>query len=367
MLIIDGDCAFMLGAMERDLDLTLSIHEIRNSKLSGKNWVPEVSNSETIVSLPAFRQGGVAAILAKLSGRIYRNGSPLWGYRSGEIAYAMARGQIAYYEILDSKGQARIITSSDQLKSHMSQWSTVEDYSELPIGMIIGMEGADPILWPEQVEEWWDYGVRVVSLSHYGVSTYSHGTATGTEGGLFPPAKNLLKSMDSLGMILDVTHMSDNSVRESMNLFSGPVIASHQNCRSLVPGERQFPDELLNLVIERGGVIGTAFDAFMLYRKGINWVNIPNRRDTYSREDVTLEDVADHIDYVCQLAGNSLHAAIGTDLGGGVGWSGAPHEIDSAADYRKLIEVLEKRGYSEGDIINIMSGNWKRFYETWLP
>ena len=367
MLIIDGDCAFMIGAMERDRDLTLPIEDIRNSSSSGRSWVPDIPNSEAVVSLPTYRRGGVAVILAKLSGRIYRPGSPLWGYRTGDIAYAMARGQAAYYQILDARGEARLITRSDQFSSHMEEWSDAEDYTDLPVGMVIGIEGADPILWPEQVHEWWGLGVRVISLSHYGVSTYSHGTSTGTDGGLFPPAKDLLREMDALGMILDVTHTSDESVRQAMDLFSGPVLASHQNCRELVPGERQFPDELLKRVIERGGVIGTSLDAFMLYRPGIDWVDIPARRDTYSREDVTLEDAADHMDYVCQLAGNSNHAALGSDLGGGVGWSGAPHEIDSAADYQKLIGVLERRGHSEEDISNLMHGNWQRFYEKWLP
>ena len=249
----------------------------------------------------------------------------------------------------------------------MAEWAAAGDHSGLPVGMIIGIEGADPILWPEQVHEWWDVGVRVVSLSHYGVSTYSHGTSTGTDGGLFAPAKDLLREMEALGMILDVTHTSDESVRQAMDIFAGPVVATHQNCRALVPGERQFPDELLNRVIERGGVIGTSLDAFMLYRPGIDWVDIPDRRQTYAREEVTLEDVADHMDYVCQLAGNSLHAALGSDLGGGVGWSGAPHGVDSAADYHKIAAVLEKRGHSEEDVSNIMHRNWQRFYQKWLP
>lgn len=367
MLVFDGDSAFMIGAMERDQDLTLPIDDIRNAAQSGKNLVPKTPDTEAVVSLPAYRRGKVAAVLAKLSGRIYRTGSPIWGYRTGDIAYAMARGQAAYYEILDTRGEIKILTNKKQLQSHFESWSAAEDHSTLPVGTILGIEGADPILWPEQVHEWWEIGVRVISLSHYGVSTYSHGTATGTDGGLFPPAKNLLAIMDSIGMILDLTHTSDASIREALDIYSGPVLASHQNCRTLVPGERQFPDEIIHSVIERGGVIGSSFDAFMLYRPGIDWVDIPGTGEKFPRENVTLEDVADHIDHVCQLAGNSEHAAIGTDLGGGVGWSGAPHGVDSAEDYIKLSSVLEKRGHSVGDISNIMYLNWQRFYEKYLP
>ena len=367
MLVFDGDSAFMLGAMERDQDLTLPIDDIRNAAQSGKNLVPKTPDTEAVVSLPAYRRGKVAAVLAKLSGRIYRTGSPIWGYRTGDIAYAMARGQAAYYEILDTRGEIKILTNKKQLQSHFESWSSAEDHSTLPVGTILGIEGADPILWPEQVHEWWEIGVRVISLSHYGVSTYSHGTATGTDGGLFPPAKNLLAIMDSIGMILDLTHTSDASIREALDIYSGPVLASHQNCRALVPGERQFPDEIIHSVIERGGVIGSSFDAFMLYRPGIDWVDIPGTGENFPRENVTLEDVADHIDHVCQLAGNSEHAAIGTDLGGGVGWSGAPHGVDSAEDYIKLSSVLAQRGHSVEDISNIMYLNWQRFYEKYLP
>ena len=105
MLIIDGDCAFMLGAMERDRDLTLPLEEIRAAPPSGRNWVPNIPDSEAVVSLPEFRRGGVAVIVAKLAARTYRSGSPMWGYRTGDIAYAMARGQAAYYRILENRGE----------------------------------------------------------------------------------------------------------------------------------------------------------------------------------------------------------------------------------------------------------------------
>ena len=249
----------------------------------------------------------------------------------------------------------------------MRQWSEATDYDDLPVGMVLGMEGADPIMWPEQVHEWYESGLRVISLSHYGVSRYSHGTGTGISGGLLPPAKDLLREMDSLGMILDVTHTSDESVRQELDLFSGPVIASHQNCRALVPGERQIPDDLLKRIIERGAVIGASMDAWMSYKPGIDWANIPDRRSVYPRKAVTLKDLVDHIDYVCQVAGNSLHAGIGGDTDGQGGREGAPFEIDTVADYQKVADILERRGYSQEDIANVMHRNWQRFFETWLP
>jgi len=233
---------------------------------------------------------------------------------------------------------------------------------------VLGMEGADAIAWPEQVHEWWQSGLRVVSLSHYGVSAYSHGTGTGVSGGLFPAARTLLREMESLGMILDVTHTSDESVRQELDIFSGPVIASHQNCRALVAGERQIPDDLLRRIIERGAVIGASMDTHMLSRHfKLDWAKGQDHRSSFSRDAVTLEDLADHIDYVCQMAGNSLHAAIGGDTDGQGGREGAPYEIDTVADYQKIAQVLDRRGHSQQDVANVMHRNWQRFYEQWLP
>jgi membrane dipeptidase len=175
--------------------------------------------------------------------------------------------------------------------------------------------------------------------------------------------------MDDMGAILDVTHAADESVRQMLDLFSGPVLASHQNCRTLVPGERQFPDELLQRVIHRGGVIGVSMDSRMLYRAGIDWAAkvFPPCRAVFPREAVTLEDFVDHLDHICQLAGNSTHAAIGGDTDGQGGREAAPLEIDSVVDYAKVGDVLERRGYSSEDVENMMYRNWQRFFETFLP
>jgi len=208
----------------------------------------------------------------------------------------------------------------------------------------------------------------VVSLTHYGLSTYAHGT--GTPGGLLSQAKALLQEMESVGMILDLTHIADDAFWQAVDIFSGPLLASHQNCRALVPGERQFSDEQLKIILDRGGVIGASMDTWMLYPEGrLDWANTQavTRRNRFPREAVTLDHVADHIDHVCQLAGNSHHAAIGGDTDGQGGREGAPYEIDTVADYQKIATILEKRGYSQDDITNVMYRNWQRFFEKWLP
>ena len=352
------------GAIDLTRDLTRPLEEVR--KPSGPSKMPGWNDDQTMASLPEMRRGGIAAALVKVVARIRQPNSPIWGYSSGDNAYSAARGHLAYYEILAQRGQVRILASAAALNEHIAEWETEHDRSNLPVGLVLGMEGADPILWPEQVHEWWNAGLRVVSLAHYGVSVYAHGT--GRPGGLLPPAKALLAEMDRAGMILDLTHTSDEAFWQALDLFGGPVVASHQNCRALISGERQFSDDQLRAILARGAVVGASMDTWMLYDSGIDWGgDIPPRRDHFPRDAVTLADLADHIDHVCQLAGNTDQAAIGGDTDGQGGRDGAPLEIDSVADYSRLVDVLADRHYGDDAIAGVMSRIWQRFYSKWLP
>ena len=369
MLIIDGDYPMAL-AVKMNRDLKLPIDEVRSARTIGTQD-PRRDDAGTMASMPEMRRGGVAAALVKVAVDIDHPGSPIQGGpRTRELAYATGMGQLALYRVYEAQGEARIIRTSSDMSSHMREWADADSYENLPVGFILGIEGTDVIAWPEQVHEWYEAGMRVISIGHYGVATYGHGTGTGTEGGLLPEGPALLREMDKLGMILDVTHTSDTTVRESLEIFDGPILASHQNCRALVPGERQQPDDILKAVIDRGGVIGASMDTWMLHRtvhKDWSMSTPESRRDLYTRESITLEDLVDHIDYVCQLAGNSNHAAIGGDTDGQGGRDGAPADVDTVADYQKIAGILEHRGYKDEDIAGIMHGNWQRFFEAHLP
>jgi membrane dipeptidase len=216
------------------------------------------------------------------------------------------------------------------------------------------MEGADPIVDPAQLEAWWDDGLRVVGLAHYGPSAYAHGT--GVEGPLTSKGRDLLAEMARTGMILDTVHLAEESFWEALDRFPGPVFASHGNCRALVPGDRQLSDDMLRALIERGAAIGAALDAWMLHP---GWV-----KGETDRKVVGLEAFVDHIDYVCQLAGNAHHAAIGTDLDGGYGIEQVPYDLDTIADLRRVPDLLRARGYDGQSIDAIMHGNWLRFLES---
>ena len=163
-------------------------------------------------------------------------------------------------------------------------------------------------------------------------------------------------------MILDVTHLSDQCFDEALEIYGGPVLASHHNCRALVPNQRQLTDDQVKRLVARGAVIGTALDAWMLHP---GWVRGESKPEELG---VKLEAMVDHIDRVCQLAGNNRHAAIGTDLDGGFGLEQSPCDLDTIADLQKFPDLLRKRGYKEDDVRAILHGNWVRFFrEAWKP
>jgi membrane dipeptidase len=304
------------------------------------------------VSFPELRQGEVAVCLATVLARSSGLREPLLDYRNCELASAMARGHLAYYRIMEAEGHMRMLRDWRALNAHVQEWKRRSGKS-MPLGFILSMEGADPILSPAQVAEWWEHGLRAIGPAHYGVSGYAHGT--GSPGPLTAKGPELLKAMEEVGAVLDVTHLADESFWQAVELFHGPVLASHHNCRALVPGDRQLSDDQIRYLIERDAVIGAAFDSWMLHAG-----YIPGQTDNSL---VSLEAVADHIDHVCQLAGNTRHSALGTDLDGGFGTEQSPRELDTIADVQKIPALLRKRGYREADLEAIMHGNWLRFFE----
>ena len=368
MIIIDGDYPMAVGAIGAGRDLKKPIAEVRKEpplQTRALEW----DNAETMATIPEMRKGKIAAALVKVVGCVLKPGHAHGEFVSAETAYGWAQGQLAYYKLLEHQNEAKILSTKSSFKEHMQSWEDGQDNTKnLPVGFVLGMEGADSIVYPEQVHEWYEQGLRVISLSHYGISYYSHGTGTGTTGGLTKLAKPLLKEMEKLNIILDVSHTSDQSVREEFETFGGPVLASHQNCRSLVPGERQQPDDILKEVISRGGVIGSSMDTYMLNKHyKLDWGGyIPDRREIFPSELITLEDFVDHIDYVCQLSGDSNHAAIGGDTDGQGGSEGAPHDVDTVADYAKISAILRERGYKQPDIENIMYKNWSNLFQKEL-
>jgi membrane dipeptidase len=350
MLIVDGHLDLAWNALQWNRDLLQSVATLR---MWDTNTLGPERNQNT-VALPEMRRGRVAlsfvTLLARSTGAAFLHVD----YPSPLQAYAIARGQLSYYHVLERCTQARIIGNKADLNDHMAQWANWEadtEATEPPLlGFVISMEGADPITHPSQLQEWWEGGLRILGLAHYGRGRYAGGTDD--ETGLSDLGMALLTEMERVGVILDITHCSDLSFWQALEQYGGPVIASHNNCRALVPHQRQFSDEQLRALAERDAVIGVALDVWMLY---------PNWSPTISNPvDITLEQVADQIDYMCQVFGHVRHVAIGSDLDGGFGRERSPYDIDTIADLQQLHGILSRRGYTEAHIADIFYGNWLR-------
>jgi membrane dipeptidase len=352
MLVIDAHLDLSWSALNWNRDLTQDVSSIRQAEAG----MDQRGRGASTVSFPSMRQGKVAICLATLLARANPKGkSPMLDFRNQAIAAAMAQGQLAYYRILEKQGYLRRLDDWRSIEMHFGEWQSSAG-TNAPLGYILSMEGADPIQSPEDLQDWWNDGLRALGLAHYGPSAYAHGTAS--TGGLTAQGIELVKFMDELGMILDATHLAEESFWQALELFRGTVIASHNNCRELVPGDRQFSDEQIRKLIEREAVIGAAFDNWMLHP---GWVAGQTPSSV-----VSLENVIDHIDHVCQLAGNTRHAAIGSDLDGGFGREQSPGDLDTIADLQKIPPLLRKRGYAETDVEAILHGNWLRvFRKAW--
>lgn len=353
-LIVDGHLDLAFNALNLRRDLCIPAAQVR--KADDESVRREFGTC--MVTLPEMRRGRVGIALGTIMIRIDPAGSYAGsGMRVQSQCYGAGRGHAAYYEALERAGEVRILRTGRDLDEHAAQWRAAPDAAGLPVGIVLAMESADPIVDAAQVEHWHSIGLRCASLCHYGVGSWAHGTRT--EGGLFPRARELLRAFEVHRIILDVTHLTDQGLWQALEWHGGPVLASHHNARALVPGQRQLDDDMLRALIRRDAVIGTSFDLWMLDPEFVQGRPNPRRK--------TMEAVADHIDHVCQLAGSSRHAAIGSDLDGGFGTEHAPAGMDSIAELPAVAEILARRGYAAADVEGILSGNWLRLLRSVMP
>jgi len=353
-LIFDAHLDLAMNALEWNRDLRWTVEELRDSE-AGMTDKPDRGNNT--VSLPEMRRGKIGICVATQIGRYVRKGNSLPGWRSPEQAWAHTQGQLSWYRTMEEAGEMVQIRDKRGLDRHLLLWEKTSE--KHPIGFILSLEGADSLISLNHLEKAYEYGLRAVGPAHYGPGTYAHGTDSA--GGISKKGAELLKKMESLGIILDATHLCDESFFEAMDIFTGPVWASHNNCRRFVPHNRQFSDEQIHILISRDAVIGVALDAWMMVP---DWIR--GKSDPESME-VTLKLLVNNIDHICQLAGNSLHAGIGSDLDGGFGKEQCPYDLNTIADLQKIPEMLSDIGYSEEDIGNIISRNFICFLKKHLP
>lgn len=354
MLIFDAHLDLAMNAIEWNRDLTRPLAEIRRRE---QTLTDKRDRGSGVVAFDEMRRGQIGVCIATQIARYVAPDNALPGWNSPEIAWAVTQAQLAWYRAMEDAGQMVQIVDRQGLNRIVDLWRHGPP-PNAPIGYILSLEGADSILTPAHLERACADGLRAVGLAHYGPGRYAPGT--GARGGLTPAGRELLGEMQRLGLVLDVTHLTDEAFWEALDRFDGPVWASHNNCRALVPHQRQFSDEQIRALIDRQAVIGVAFDAWMMQP---GW--IPGQT-TPDEAGLEIARIVQHIDHICQLAGNARHCGIGSDLDGGYGREQCPRDLETIAGLQRLEGLLAARGYAVDAIAAILHGNWvRRLNEIW--
>jgi membrane dipeptidase len=351
VFIFDCHLDLAMNAIEWNRDLKKTVYQIRSRE---EGMTDKLDRAKGVVALPELRKGNIGLVVATQIARYVEPGSALPGWNSPEIAWGISQAQLAWYRSMEDQGEMVQITNLEQMEKHLALWfdKSLPDHTK-PVGYILSLEGADSFVNISYLEKAYSYGLRACGPAHYGPGRYAAGT--GMTDGLTAQGKELVKEMDNLNMILDVTHLTDKGFEEALSIFKGPLWASHHNCRALVNHQRQLTDDQIKVLIERDAVIGGVFDTWMLTDNWVRGVDDPKERG------INLEKVVDHYDHICQIAGNINHIAIGSDLDGAYGKEQSPYDLEDIADLQNLKGILSRRGYSSADIEHIFYKNWLSF------
>jgi len=350
MFTIDAHLDLSMNALEWNRDLRRPLSEI-NQREAGMTDKPD--RAKATVSLPELRKGSIGLVVATQIGRYVAPDNYLPGWHSPEQAWAQTQGHVAWYKAMEDDGEMTQVNDRASLEKHIELWNDGQPNEKKPVGYILSLEGADSIVTIGRLERAYNYGLRAIGPAHYGPGRYANGTdATGKMGA---DGLELLKEIERLNIILDATHLCDDAFWQALDHFNGHVWASHNLCRALVNHNRQYSDEMIKGLIQRGAVIGAALDAWMMVPNWVRGVSTPKGMNC------NLEVMIDHIDHICQIAGNALHVGMGTDLDGAFGTEQCPYDLETIADLQKVPTLLKKRGYTDSEIENMMHGNWLRF------
>lgn len=347
-LIVDAHLDISYGAIAWQRDYGRAAAETR--RIEQETNSPSIrGNGQCSIGLPDWIEGSVGIVFGTLFVSPYRGGMSIGPlvYRDENEAHQMAMQQLDWYHDWAKRDpRVFLIGARQDVEQAVGQAGR-----QSRVGIVPLMEGADPIRTPGELQDWVDRGLRVVGPAWTG-TRYSGGTHA--PGGLTELGRQLLKEVSRLGVILDVSHMAQQALAETLDTFDGEfLIASHSNPQHFMPTERHLPDAAIKAIAQRGGVMGVVLANGFLVD---GWWQKPD----HSKEDVTVENVANVIDYVCQLTGSHAHVGIGSDFDGGFGVEAIPAEFQSSRDLHTIGDALAKRGYADEHIAQVMGGNWIR-------
>jgi membrane dipeptidase len=350
MLIVDGHLDLAYSALNFGRNLSLPLDAARASDRPN-------SNGTITVTIPTLIEGQVGIVF----GTIYVM-PERWRQRFPDIYLTyndalpqLERQQAAHQMAMDQVDYYYRLADRDERVMLLHTWAHVQEaidsfVTDVPrVGILLHMEGADPIRDVGELDMWYARGLRSIGLA-WDDTRYAPGQFQG-EGRLPLDGFRLLERMTEFNMLLDLTHMSEAATFDALDAYTGPIAITHTTARALVPHKRLASDRQMRLIAERDGVIG------------LNLLNVFLRKEHAlgdRREAVPLDTVVAHIDHICQLLGSAEYVALGTDLDGGFGMENTPQGIDSSADLHKIATALAAFGYDETSIEKIMSGNWLR-------
>jgi membrane dipeptidase len=359
--IIDAHEDIAYNVLTFGRDYTRAAEETR--RIERETNSPNIAhNGNSLLGWPDYQRGRVAIVFGTLfvTPRRVREGD--WdtqSYANFEEAHRLYSAQLDVYHKLTDRApdKFRLVGSRADLETVIAHWQG-PDASPHPVGIVPLMEGAEGVRAPSELEEWWERGVRIIGPAWAG-TRYCGGTRE--PGPLTDDGRDLLNGMADIGFTLDLSHMDELAVRQALDLYPGPMIASHANAAALVrgyTGNRLLSDEVIHGLLDRDGIIGVVpFNRFLDFgwKKG-------ERRDT-----ITLTNLAAHVDYICQMAGDARHVGLGSDYDGGFGVESVPADVDTIADLQKLGSILTAKGYNDEDVAAILGENWLRHLRLHLP
>jgi len=360
-IFIDAHQDIAFNALTFNRDIRTSAFDIR--KQEEGTQIPTWNEGEATVGWPEFQTGKVAVIFATLWNPPVKYAGGAWdilSFRTTEQASRLAHQQFDFYHRLveENPDKFTLILTKADLQRVLSAWQNPEFTKPHPVGLMIHMEGAEGLRSVDELEEFYELGLRQVGPVWAGMR-YCGGSKETRE--FDNEGYSLLDKIASLGMGMDISHMSESAALTALDRFAGPVIASHSNARSLLKGrppERHLSDQTIRRLIDRDGCVGVVpYNKFLMSAWDL----------TSPAGTVTINHIIDQIDYYCQLAGDSTHVGIGSDLDGGFGFPNIPAEFNTIQDFQKLAPALKNRGYNDNDVENIFWLNWKKHLETMLP
>lgn len=356
MLIVDAHEDIAWNILTFGRDYTRSALAIREREVG--TAAPGI-NGDTLLGKPEWLLGHVGVIFATLFVAPAARALGPWDtqtYRNAAEAAARASAQLdAYKRLVEQDEVFRLIGTQGELEEILATWANDRGIEDRRIGLVPLMEGADPVLEPEQVEEWFEQGVRIIGLA-WEATRYAGGTHE--PGPLTADGMRLLEVMQDLGMVLDLSHLAEEAYYQAVDRYEGVLIASHANPRRFLPTTRGLSEDMIRRLAEREGVVG-----IVPYNRFLK----PGWQRGDGKQAVPLDTVAAAIDHVCQVTGSIDHVGIGTDFDGGFGVQHTPAGIDTIADLQKLREPLAELGYTEEHIAAIFGGNWLRILRRALP